>query len=615
MAKECLRRAFRAIGVAWHEGPTNPPDSHGEFGTTEGWRTNAARRTQIQQWLSGASPNYPGSGAEIAAVAHALLAGVPGLSEYDLVQYVQNTLFNRIDAAANDHELSGIGLAERLAEGAILPMYGMPSRSRALYHTKQFRDGRYQLLTIDRDLDLAISEFAPGSQKTKDKRIHRSVGFTPSLELEPTGRLRELGDSPFLWQRWLSKCGRCHYAMTTETAPGNPNCPQCASPRVDVGGSYSAFLARVPTAFRTDLSEGEDAKEDDDIVIAGSARLAQSDAIPPLLVVGTNTALAFTQAGHVFAVNDNNGRLFAGRLASDVQHQLQYQWREDNTGAATESIAIVSPKTTDLLSAAPSVIPAGLRLDPLSVGAGVKAAFSSAAFILRAAAADILDIDPEELDINYLRRRENSPGRFVGEIVISDFLANGSGFTRWLADNWSDCLEAILAPMNPNSFPAKLIAADHRVSCSTACYDCLKNYRNMPYHGLLDWRLGLSLLRILSDPAARCGLDGDFEQPGIVELNGWLGMATARRDSFCQAFEAATPATFGPLPGFTLASGLAVIVVHSLWDCGGGIDGIAAVAFDDASAASGADDRVRFVDPFNLERRPSWVYQNIAELT
>jgi hypothetical protein len=403
--------------------------------------------------------------------------------------------------------------------------------------------------------------------------------------------------------------------MTFENEPGQANCPQCASPRADAGGAYSEFLARVPSAFRTDFSEGEDAREDDDIVVAGSSRLAQSDAIPPNTIAGTNTSLAFTSAGHVFAVNDNNGRLFTGGLSRDPRYQsLRHQWLEGAGLGGAESIAIVSPKTTDLLSAAPSAIPFGLRLDPLSVGAGVKAAFSSAAFILRAAVADVLDIDPDEFDINYLRRREIEPGRFVGELVISDFLANGSGFTRWLADNWAHSLGDVLSPTNPGSFPAELLIASHRTNCSTACYDCLKNYRNMPYHGLLDWRLGLALLRVLADPSARCGLDGAFDDPSTVELNGWLPLARARRDSFCQSFDAAFSMDFGALPGFALASGITVIVVHSLWDTGSGIDGIAAEAFVEAADHAGNDDSVRFIDPFNLERRPSWVYQNISEL-
>lgn len=608
-AKECLRQAFLAIGVRWSDGPQSPPDSHGEFGFADDWLADAARRDTIRSWLDGTNPDSARCTNE---VANALLFGVSGFSVRDLVAYIQSALYGRIDQCVNEPEITGAGLAERLSEGAILPMFGMPSRTKLLYHTrKNARSGAPLLLTIDRDLDLAISEFAPGSQKTKDKRIHRAIGFTPPLELQG-GSVIELEDRTFSWERWFAKCGRCHYAMTSEAKPDRQQCPGCTEPHVDAGGDYNEFLARVPLGFRTDLSEGEDAKEDEDIIVAGSSRLAQSDAVPPQQVVGTNSALGSTRDGRVFAVNDNNGRLFAGRLKRlPWPRGLTHQWIEDPDDPNSERIAIVSPKTTDLLVISPNRAIAGLRLNPLSTGAGVKAAFSSAAFILRASVADLLDIDPDEIDINYLRRREIGQDQFVAEIVLSDFLANGSGFTRWIADHWALCLSEALQPSNPESFAAKLVDMPHRGVCRAACYDCLMNYRNMPYHGLLDWRLGLAALRILQDENYRCGLDGNFESASNVELNGWEQEARVRRDNFCRSFEAASPEQFGPLPGFTLPSGLSVIITHSLWDTRSGIDGIAAEAFDEAADGAG-EDQVRFVDPFNLQRRPSWVYQNIA---
>ncbi len=66
-------------------------------------------------------------------------------------------------------------------------------------------------------------------------------------------------------------------------------------------------------------------------------------------------------------------------------------------------------------------MPHGLCLNPLASGSAVKAAFYSAAFIVRAVAAQELDIDPEELDVSGLRQVELEETREkVAEIVISD---------------------------------------------------------------------------------------------------------------------------------------------------------------------------------------------------
>ena len=91
-----------------------------------------------------------------------------------LADYARLKLYDAIDEACDNPEITGEGLAERLAEYAVLPMYGMPSRVRLFYHG--LRGTRS--LTIDRDLDLAVTEFAPGSQRTKDKRIYEAIGFT-----------------------------------------------------------------------------------------------------------------------------------------------------------------------------------------------------------------------------------------------------------------------------------------------------------------------------------------------------------------------------------------------------------------------------------------------------
>src|SRR5262249_29823832 len=139
-------------------------------------------------------------------------------------------------------------------------------------------------------------------------------------------------------------------------------------------------------------------------------------------------------------------------------------------------------------------------------------------------AAEKLDIDPEEIDISNVRWVEQPDGSHVGEIVINDHLPNGAGFTGWIADNWSTVLQSVVNLTPPaNSFPGALLSPSHQ-SCDSSCPDCLRHYRNMSYHGLLDWRLGLSLLRTLAIPEFICGLEGDFTIP---ELQGWPETATS----------------------------------------------------------------------------------------
>jgi hypothetical protein len=73
------------------------------------------------------------------------------------------------------------GLGERLAECGLFPMFGMPTRVRALYHGLRGRGHSGSWATIDRDLDLAIFEFAPGRILVKDKKRYRTLGLSPAI--------------------------------------------------------------------------------------------------------------------------------------------------------------------------------------------------------------------------------------------------------------------------------------------------------------------------------------------------------------------------------------------------------------------------------------------------
>lgn len=602
LTKECLRRACRAAGIRWWDSPV-PPDSHGEFGTVTGF---PAFRDSIENWLK--------TSEDVTSIVAGLVGkGIGPIQPGDLVGFVRKELLTKVDSAMVNTELTGDGVAERLAEGAILPMFGMPSRTRVLYHFIRSRE----FLTIDRDLELAVTEFAPGSQKTKDKRVYTSVGFTAPLRFVHN-KITPSTKDPLSWRRWMARCPTCYYTKTFPTDPELQECPECGT---GTGGdiAFRTFPIAVPLGFRTDLTRGEDAKDEAENLITGAGSVAESDPSPTVPQPGTNSSTALSTSGRVLRVNDQRGRLFAGARgdASFVSGNsyIQDQWIDVRFQAPTgevpfkpsgavETLAIVAPKTTDVLRIRPSVIVPGITLDPVAQGSAVKAAYYSAAFIIRSVAAQLLDIDPEELDISNVRRIQTADGRFLGEIVISDHLANGAGFAAQIQKQWLDLLKSMVyQDPDQDTFAGSLISDAHASNCDSSCYDCLRQYRNMSYHGLLDWRLGLSLLRILSSSLFISGLDGAFNTP---DLQKWPTYASSLRDSFCSTFNGA-PEQFGSLPGFSVGK-RKVVVVHPLWDVTQP-QGLLAQA---ASTVS-ADTKLQYVNTFNLQRRMSWTYQRLAE--
>lgn len=608
MCKEILRRAFLNAGVRWWHGPT-PPDSHGEFGTAADWASLPERRQAVELWLRE-------SEADARELANVLACGPGQHANGDaLVALSTESLFGRLSAAVRNPELSGSGLAERLAEGAILPMFGMPSRVRLLYHG--LRRGGPQ--TMDRELDLAVTEYAPGAQRTKDKRIHQAIGFTaPLIEIQP-GRYVPTADDPIGGRRWMERCERCHFVRTGDVEPPTTSCPECGWQ----GQEYPAFRRfriGVPLGFRTNLGPGVDAKADEELLSIGAASVAESEEQACSTVPGTNSATAFSSSGRVFRVNDRRGLLYRGRIGRVTRvdrggqprgRWLESQWiderlqddgvRFEATGPE-EGLALTAPKTTDTLRIHPAEVNAVLSLDPLSSHGGVKGAYYSAAFLLRSVAAEWLDADPEEFDISNVRQVALSDRLRVGEIVLSDQLANGSGFVRWLYEHWVEVLESIVGGgAAPSSFVGGVLSEEHRRVCDSSNYDCLRQYRNMSYHGLLDWRLGISVLRCLHSSEYQAGADGDFELP---ELEGWLDTAAELRDIFCESF-GCTPRQFGQVPGLEIGP-RQVLIVHPLWRRQV-TEGLLA-----ESLTMVDPDRVKFLDTFNLLRRQGWAYRSLA---
>lgn len=604
LAKECLRKAFQDAGIKWWESP-NPPDSHGEFGTASRWHEIQSR---ISLWLENNSYRDE--------VAGSLLRDIESSNIQEYINYLGKDLVDRIDNAASNPELSGDGLAERLAEGSILPMYGMPSRTRLLFHNL----GHKRSQTIDRDLDLAITEFAPGAQKTKDKRIHTAIGFTaPLLKRGPLWMPSQ--EDPLPSRHWIERCLNCGYARTYEGNQHKNGCSYCGMP---AGELFKNYQIAVPLGFRTDLSPGRDAKEEEDVFFGIPSSIAESSGPVIKETELHNSKVSLSTECRVWRINDNSGLLFHGAkvttsrclnqngrqigrpILSDQWISSDYLERvSDDSGEDEEEIAIAAGKTTDVLRFRPLSVPSGLNLDPSFLNRDLpvpnvcaKAAIYSAAFLLRSAVAKELDIDSEEIEICNYRRLEIN-GTYIGEIALSDRLLNGAGFVSWIAENWEDVLGFMLSKQ-PGLFAKRVIDKVHRHDCDSACYDCIKVYRNMVYHGLLDWRLGMSYLRILRDAKYQCGIDGQFTEP---ELADWKDLAVKVRNSFASQFNY-NPVTYSELPGFDTGS-MKIIICHPLWNLQNP-KGI----LKEAVAAAG--DNIRFLDTFNLLRRPGWCYMGLA---
>lgn len=165
VSKELLRRAFLYAGARWYDSPAKT-DTHGEFGLAKDDKSGRKYwdklKPAVLRWL--ADPQFK---KEREEVVNAIAGNIDGLDAIVLLQDILGELPNKIEKAVSSPEYIGEGIAERLAESGVLPMFGMPTRIRQLYHGLRKDDSEPQ--SIERVLELAITEFAPGSQKPKTK--------------------------------------------------------------------------------------------------------------------------------------------------------------------------------------------------------------------------------------------------------------------------------------------------------------------------------------------------------------------------------------------------------------------------------------------------------------
>ncbi len=453
---------------------------------------------------------------------------------------------------------------------------------------------------IDRDLDLAITEFAPGAQKTKDKRIHTAIGFTSPL-YSKGGKTKT--EDPIQERQWLFRCGKCQVTKSYQEEPST-KCHNCG-----YDDNKNSFEYIIPKAFRTDFSWGKDAEEVDQPPFYGSGSFIELGD-EPREWKNDNYQYASVEDGRVFLINDNSKNFFRGSIGKFKG--LENQWIIDNyenfvknpenskfiSDEAAMEVALASKKQTEIFSIKHDKIPEDLDLDYYKKDSAMKGAYYSAAFIIRTLVAETLDINPEELEIG------NIIGTTVdqkkgGEIRIDDSLPNGAGFSTWIRENISDILKKIGSESSDSAFIKKLYSEEHQKDCKSSCHFCLKAYRNINYHGLLDWRLGISLLKSFIDRNYKAGLDGNFQEP---ELKGWEKNAKSLRDKFCENFPACSPTSFGKLSGFSI-NGKDVIILHPFWS-------------KDASLVKNPvnGNECRFIDTFNLLRRPSFVYKEMINL-
>lgn len=588
LIKEILFQSLKETGLLQSIGESR--SVHGDFGTCEAW-------SNYEETLRNYLASKQGGHATNRLITS--LSNRTALSNKELLglfHYVSSgDLLDDIQSIINDDRYSHITpLSECLATAGLLPMFGFPTRVRLLHHERRSESTYHERLghgVVDRDLEIAISEYAPGSQIVKEKAKHRVVGIAHYFpqggrvmaEPEPLGRIRT-----------IALCKHCQ--MLFDDSNDLPdNCPSCGLPKDTVDGVFRHLPVSEPMGFRSDWIE-RDFVEEFDWVSRGSApRLAQRS--PDVEDQIFNTSFS-TIEGDIYTLNDNNGNLFTFYKAKNAYdgwiEQNCIDKDEFNPALTNISVttALGSIKNTEVLVLRPAEVKPGVTMNPRILG--VRAALYSLGFLFRRVAADVLDIDADELQVGI--RTKVMGQKTSGEIFLADRLINGAGYSKFLGR--PEVLTKLMKDLVGNLSGAPNLR-NH--DCDSSCYECLRTYENMSFHGLLDWRLAFDMAQLLVDNDYVPGIDSRW---GPLVKRALHGLISSYPEAKEQWFDG-VPAIVFPDDALTLLFG------HPLWEPNKDFmnDEFSAATVKAEEEFQGF--QIHHYNIFDLVRRPVWIINDM----
>lgn len=552
IAKSVLKLAFPAYNIAIHDKLT---DTCGEFGYVNEWATN---KPIVTDWIKDHI-------ADVEYIVKMYVEQYASCQVSNLVKWVKDNLVNTIDNIVKRCQLPDMGLAQCLAENGLLPMYGMPSSSRMFYHG--YDNSSEDFLSIDRPMEQSITEFAPGAIKSKDHGNYRSDGLTVPPQ---TKKIEDLNAITLEERkRWdalenmycMIKTGNQINSIDPYTGPDHFN---------DSLYDDSHIRVVIPKAYRAAKLKDNDGDlgGNNDRGNYSQATLWAMEGYP----VTSKTNVGNVEVSHwhsdgiqecgVWYINDNMGQLFEGQQEylykkEEINPVNTGQYARRPTDAQINDIANIAPnfmvhngiynakqgksckialgakKCTELikLELIPNTISSNLCLDT-TVGdrSAIISAFYSAAALVQRVFADEMDIVPEELEITEVKV---DPVTNIPVIYLNDSLVNGSGFVNMLVSPYVDdsgnhydtMLEFIFNRIVnfQGSFMNSIKA--HASSCHTSCVKCLQTFYNAGYHHVLDWRLGVDIIKLMLDSGYDMGYSSGLTTPyadlkDVIDLAG-----------------------------------------------------------------------------------------------
>lgn len=426
---------------------------------------------------------------------------LPGQSNFSMVSFKEelSTAMGVLKEKKDRHpELFGINdngelsrpksFLDALYEESIIPTYSFPKNVVSIYISDQYGKVSYQ---VERGLDIAIGEYAPGRSIVVDKQTYQIGGlYYPGSErrniMSPAKAFIE--DPNYL--KGILSCPHCGWFGLAEDRESA--CPFCGNRELQSERKMLRPWGFAPKNGEA-LPDAQLIEEYSAVQQPQYSTLPEADGMQNIpgysnlrIASRTNQRIIMLNkgpSGEGFWVCKDCGAAVPGNDVKALEH-VQRPYKASfirskcrHTNAIPVNIGY--DFVTDMLVLEFALDDTKLNTDREN-NPWLNRAARSLAEALRLAASKELDIEFTELVTGY-RLRKNRSGSFV-DIYLYDSLSSGAGYAASVATEINALLtkaEELLANCN----------------CGSSCYKCLQHYRNQHIQGQLERFFALDLLR------------------------------------------------------------------------------------------------------------------------
>lgn len=405
-------------------------------------------------WLEGldGDPNVEGCG-RLRIAATEVRGELTDIADQIADAYAERQGRKAVALESVHKTVASVRTLDRLARSGVLPKYGFPVDVVTLALRNETG------VELDRDLAVAIADFAPGNEIVADKRVWHSTGLRV-----PTGMT-------LLVQRWTT-CGECEARWTwLEDRGESPPCPGCGAEANKHGqrltqprfGFVGEDTGKRPGDSRPPRRAFTSSFFDD--YVGGEPERAE-------IVLGRRPVeVAASRSGRITVVNQgpHGGGYELCRWCGFIQ--VAGTGEEDH------------PRPTGRGRCQGQLVRSGLGhwylTDTVQIIPKIAMDSLAANSALQALLAATEDVGVAHNDVNGALHPSS-----VGEwsFVLFDAVPGGAGHARHLRD------------VLPDLFTAARARVEHcDCGLETSCYGCLRSFRNQRDHDRLQRRLALQV--------------------------------------------------------------------------------------------------------------------------